>query len=221
MGTHQQRVVGIAEDGDVGHGQRADGLAVVAVAQAHELALVAVAEVAPAVEALLERDLDRTRAIAAEEDVPQRATGARAQAFTEADGGLVRAAGQHHVWQGVELLLDGGIDAGIRVAEEVDPPGAVGVEIAVAVEVDEPGPLAPRDGQRRHALGTRHLRAGMPHRIKAAALQGGGGAVVSHGPASCEPRGLGLVQETLYALAPFGGGADVGDAARCRRAAAA
>ncbi len=70
VAAHQQRVVGVAEDRDVGDGQRADGLAVIAVLQADELALVRETAVAPGMEALLQRDLDRRGAIAPKNRCP-------------------------------------------------------------------------------------------------------------------------------------------------------
>ena len=170
MAAHQQRVVGVAEDRDVGDRERADGLAVITVAQADELALVRAAAVAPAVEALLERDLDRRGAVAAEEEMAQRAAGARRQTLGQAHGRLVRAAGQHHVRQRIELLLDRVVEGPVGVAEQVDPPRAVGVEIAAALVVDQPGALAAGDRQGRHVLRARHLRARVPDRREAAAL---------------------------------------------------
>ena len=172
MGTHQQRVVRIAEHGHVGHGQRTDGFAVVAVLQTHKLAPLRLPQVAPAVEALLECNLDRAGTVGCEEGVAQGAASACTQALGQAHGGLVGAAGQHHVGQGAQLLADGVVHASITVAEQVDPPGAVGVKVALPCRVFQPGAIAPGDGQRRQVLGPRHLCAGVPHSIKAAAREG-------------------------------------------------
>jgi hypothetical protein len=68
----QQRAVGILEQGDVGDGQRADGLAVVAALQADEFLLVGVAGVAPVMKTHLQRDLDRRGAVRGIEGVAER-----------------------------------------------------------------------------------------------------------------------------------------------------
>jgi hypothetical protein len=73
----QQRAVGVLEQGDVGHGQRADGLAVVAAFEADEFLLVRMAVVAPRVEAHLERDFHGGRAVAGVEAVAQHMAGQR------------------------------------------------------------------------------------------------------------------------------------------------
>jgi hypothetical protein len=148
VGAHQQRVVGIAEHRHIGHGQRANGLAVVAVAQADEFALVRLAPVAPRMKAHLQRDLDGRGAVAGKEGVAQGATGQRRELFCQLDRGRMGAAGQHDVGQGFQLVRDGGADTGIRVPEQVDPPRAVGVEIAPPFQVEKPGPFTPGDGQR-------------------------------------------------------------------------
>ena len=174
VGAHQQRVVGIAEHRHIGHGQRANGLAVVAVAQADEFALVRLAPVAPRMKAHLQRDLDGRGAVAGKEGVAQGATGQCRELFCQLDRGRMGAAGQHDVGQGFQLVRDGGADTGIRVPEQVDPPRAVGVEIAPPFQVEKPGPFTPGDGQRWRDGGTRHLGAGMPERSQAAGGQIGG-----------------------------------------------
>ena len=173
MGAHQQRVVGIAEHRDIGDGQRPDRLAVVAVAQADEFALVAETAVLPAVETHLQRDLDGRRAIAREEGVTQRAASACRQSLGQLHRRRVGTAGQHHVFQRVQLVLESGIDACVGVAEQIDPPGAGGVEVARAFEVFQPRPVRPRDGDRRHLAHALHLRARVPHAGHAALLPRG------------------------------------------------
>ena len=54
----------------------------------------------------------------------------------------MRAARQHDMWQGFELVADGLVDAGIAVAKQIDPPRADAVKIALAFVVKQPRPLA-------------------------------------------------------------------------------
>ena len=63
----------------------------------------------------------------------------------------------------VELRGDRGVDARVRVAEQVHPPGADGVEIAPAGEILEPHARAAPDRDQRQLLVILHLRARMPH----------------------------------------------------------
>ena len=66
------------------------------------------------------------------------------------------------VFEAIDLLADRRVDPRIRVAEQVDPPGADAVEVAPALEVFEPYALAARDRHERQLLVILHLRAGMP-----------------------------------------------------------
>ena len=65
--VHQQRLVHLLVELDVADGERAERLAVVAVRERDEAALLRPAEVVPVVEAHLDRDLDRGRAVVGEE----------------------------------------------------------------------------------------------------------------------------------------------------------
>jgi len=71
-------------------------------------------------------------------------------------------AGQHHVLELVELILDALVDARIGVAEHVDPPGADGIDITLAIEILEPDAFAAPDGDQRQLLVVFHLGAGVP-----------------------------------------------------------
>ena len=93
----------------------------------------------------------------------QRVLRQRAQTLGEQDGGLVRATGEHRVFERVELIFQRCIDTRIRVAEQVDPPRADGIEIAMAVVVVEPRALAASDGHERRALVMLHLRTRVPY----------------------------------------------------------
>ena len=67
------------------------------------------------------------------------------------------------------LLLNSRVDSGVRMAEQVDPPGAHGVDVAVAFEVLKPDTFAPFDGhQGQGAFVVFHLGAGVPYGFEAA-----------------------------------------------------
>src|SRR5579859_3757270 len=80
--------------------------------------------------------------------------------------------GEDHVLQLVHLLHESGVDARVRMAEQVHPPGADGVQIAAPIEVLQPYPLAAADGHRRQGLVVLHLRAGVPQDREVAAYEG-------------------------------------------------
>ncbi len=164
MRAARQRIVGIAKDLDIGHGQRADRLAVIAMTQAHEFALGGQARVAPEVKAHLQRDLDGRCAVGRIERIAERALRQRRQALGQLHRRRMRAAGQHDVFKRLQLLHERRVDRRIGVAEQVDPPRTDGVEIALAVGVDQPGAVSAGDGQRRF-VGRRigpQARARMP-----------------------------------------------------------
>jgi len=175
VGPHQQWVVRVAKHRHIGHRERADGLAVVTMAQADEFAPVALPAVLPAVEAHLQGDLDRRGAVAREEGVPQRLAGAPRQPLGQLDRRRVGAASQHHMLQRVELMLQGRVDALVGMPEQVDPPRARRIEIPLAVDILEPRALSARDRNRRHGVHPLHLRARMPDARHAATLPVGVG----------------------------------------------
>jgi hypothetical protein len=100
--------------------------------------------------------------------VAERVAGERAEALREFDGGLVCAAGEHGVFERIELIFEGCVDARIRVTEQVDPPGADRVQIAVVCAVVEPRALAARNRDERQAFMVLHLGAGVPDGTQAA-----------------------------------------------------
>jgi len=174
MSMADQRIVGIFEQGDVGDGQGTDGLAVITVGNADEFLLVGETAIAPGVEAHLQGDFDGGGAIGGEEGVPEAILREGGEALGEFDGGLVRAAGEHGVFERIELVFERRVDTRIGVTEQVDPPGADGIEIAKAVAVIEPGAGAAGDGDERHALMVFHLGTGMPDCAEAAGDPVGG-----------------------------------------------
>ena len=79
--------------------------------------------------------------------------------------------------QPVQLRLNRFVDSGIGMTEQVDPPGADGIEITPAVEVFQPHALAAANGDQRQLLMVFHLGAGMPQYGQVALNK----LVVSHG----------------------------------------
>jgi hypothetical protein len=158
-----QRVVGVLEEGDIGHAERTDRFAVVAVREAGEFAFLVLSAIAPEVKAHLQRDFDRRRAIRREKCMTERALRKRRKTLGQFDGWGVRAAREHRVFERVELILQRAVDIVVRVAEEIDPPRTDRIEIAVALRIVEPRALAARDRHERHALVMFHLGARMPH----------------------------------------------------------
>ena len=95
--------------------------------------------------------------------MPETLSGERAEALREFDDRLVSEAGENHVFQAIELVTQGGIDACVAVAEQVDPPGADRVEITVPVGIDQPRAFAAKHRQRRKRFVNLHLGARVPH----------------------------------------------------------
>ena len=91
-----------------------------------------------------------------------------AQTLREFDDWLVCAAGEHGVFEGVELVFQRCIDTRIGMAEQVDPPGADCVQIAVVRAIVEPRALASCDRDQRQTLVVLHLGAGVPDGTQAA-----------------------------------------------------
>src|SRR5207249_8886330 len=59
---------------------------------------------------------------------------------------------EDHLLELLELRAHRGVDAGIRVPEEIHPPGADGIEVALALVILEPRALAAAHGDRRQLL---------------------------------------------------------------------
>ncbi len=135
----------------------------IAVSERDEPALLRAAEVAPVVEAHLERHFDRGRSIVCVEAASEPGGRKVRERFAQRDDGLVGEAGEDHVLEAPHLPADRGIDARVGMPEEIHPPGTDGVDIALAVEVFEPHALGLADGDHRQVLVILHLRAGMPH----------------------------------------------------------
>ena len=169
----KERLVGRAEQRHVGDGERAQRLAVVAAGDAHEAALLRLAAVRPGVEAHLERDLRRRGAVGAVARVTESRRRQCREPFRELDHGTVGEAREQHVLERRELVDDRGVDARVRVAEQVDPPRRDGVEVAAPLEVEQPRALAARDRHDRQRLVHLHLRARVEHRRAASREPGG------------------------------------------------
>ena len=93
----------------------------------------------------------------------------------------MREAGEQHVLEAPGLGGERRVDARVRVAEEVHPPGADAVEIAPPLEVVQPHALAALDRHQRQALVVLHLRARMPDHREVARRDRGIGRLRVHG----------------------------------------
>jgi hypothetical protein len=73
---------------------------------------------------------------------------------------------KQHVLQGIQLLLECGIDIWMAVSEEVHPPGTDGIEVTMAVEIFQPDPPALAYRYEWQPFVILHLCAGMPQNGK-------------------------------------------------------
>ena len=163
VGSAQQRGVDVAEEGYVGHRQRAEGFAMVATGEAEEVGLLRSPAVLPEVEAHLQGDFHRRSAIRGVEAMAEHMAGQRRELFRQLHHRHVGKASQHDVVELFELVAQCGVDARVRVAEQVHPPGADGVEDTSTIKILEPDALSAADGHQRNGFVELHLRARMPH----------------------------------------------------------
>jgi len=168
MDILQKRAVGRPEQRHIGHRQRAQRFTVIAVLEADELTLVGLPCIAPGMDAHLQGDLDRRRAVGRIETVAQHVVGQGRQLLRQPHDGLMREAGQHGVFEPVELVFQCRVDARIGMPEQIDPPRTDGVQITPPVGVVQPGPAAVADRHQRHGFMVLHLGAGVPHAVAAA-----------------------------------------------------
>ncbi len=163
--AHQWRIA-CPKQRHVRHGERADGLAMVATGQADEPMLLRMPEVAPVMGAHLERDLGGGCAIAAVMRVAK--AGARREALRQLDHRRMGQARQHDVFDAVHLRVNGRLDARLVMPEQIDPPGTDAVEKTTTLRIEKPHPVATHDFQRRRVGVTLHLRAWVPNGLQAA-----------------------------------------------------
>jgi hypothetical protein len=116
----------------------------------------------------LQGDLDGRGAVARVEAVAEHAAGRQRKPLSEQHRRLVAEPRQQHVLEPAELVGQRGIDTGIAMPEQIDPPRADGVEIAPPGEVIEPAARAPLHRHERQRLVLLHLGAWMPHGGQAA-----------------------------------------------------
>ena len=119
-------------------------------------------------EAHLQRDFHRRRTVVCKKTPLEPLRRQLDQTFAQLDHGLVAESGQDDVLELLQLVANGRIDAGIGVAEEIDPPGAHRVDVAVTFEILQPDAFAPfyRNGGKGFAV--LHLCAGVPQHAKVA-----------------------------------------------------
>ena len=92
----------------------------------------------------------------------ERVAGQRRKLFRQLDHRLVREAGQHRVFELVELVFQCRVDARVGVAKQVDPPGADAVQVAAPLMVEQPGAFAVADGDQGYLFVVLHLGARVP-----------------------------------------------------------
>ena len=165
-GVQQQRLVGFGEQRHIAHRHGGNGFAVVAVGQGNEALLAWLADVLPVMEAHLQCHFDARRAIVGIEHPVEPGRGHGHQALGQLDHRLVAEAGQNHMFQLVDLVLDTLVDARVGMAEHVDPPAAHRVQVALAFEVLQPHAFAALDRDQRQLLVVFHLGAGVPQDLE-------------------------------------------------------
>ena len=94
------------------------------------------------------------------------------QALGQFDHRLMGEAGEHHVFERIELLAQCRLDARMTVAEQVDPPRTDGVQNSIAVKIVQPHTLGTAHRHQRHQLVVFHLCARVPARAQAARAHG-------------------------------------------------
>ena len=160
--VHHHGLVHLRKEIHAADGQRADGLAMIALRQAHEALLLGLARLVVELEAHLERGFDRRRAVVVEMELVDAVWRDLCEALGELDGRTVREIRKDDVLEAVELLLDGLVDLGIAMAEQVRPPRTHDVEVLLAVDVIEPRAFRMVNDHRRQRLVVLHLRTRMP-----------------------------------------------------------
>jgi hypothetical protein len=177
-GVEEQRAERRVEEVDAAHRDRADGVAVVGVAQADEAGPLRLAAVLP----VLERDLDghfgRRRAVVRVEDALKPRGRQLGQALGELDGGRMREPEHGRVGDAVELGAHGRVDDRVAVPMDVAPQGGDAVDVGVSVGVVERGAGRALDQQGLLARPPALLRERMPE-VAAVGVGEGGGV---HGP---------------------------------------
>ncbi|MNZ24435.1 hypothetical protein D3C78_415830 [compost metagenome] len=138
----------------------------VAVAQGDEALFLRLTLVQPVVEAHFQRHFDAGRTVIGVEHPIQAFRGDLHQALGQLDHRLMTETGEDHVLELVDLVLDTLVDAWVGMAEDVDPPGADGIEIALAFEVFQPHAFATLDRNQRQFFVVFHLGAGVPQDLE-------------------------------------------------------
>ena len=171
--VEDERPERLVEALDAADRDRAERVAVVGVAQRHEAGAPARlhALLLPVLEGDLQRDLDRGRAVVAEEHAREPGGRDRDELRGELDRRHRRQPEQGRVRDLVELLVDARAQGRVVVAVQVHPERGDAVEVAVPLGVDQVVALAALD---HHGLAVQplaHLRERVPERALVARLQ--------------------------------------------------
>jgi hypothetical protein len=162
--AEEEGLVGRVEEVDPADGDRAEGVAVVGVAEGDEAGAPRVlpAALMPVLERHLERDLRCRRPGVRVEDPAQPRRREVDQACGELRSGLVGEAEHGGVRDPVELCPDRRVDPRVAMPVHVAPQRRDAVDIAAAVGVEEVGALSLADHDRVLADPVPHLRERVP-----------------------------------------------------------
>ena len=159
----QQLGIGAAKQRDVGDRQRAQRFAVIGIAQGKKARLPAAPVIAPVMKTHLQRDLYSGCAIGRIEAMPEMMAGQRRQPLGELHHRFVREAGEHDVLEGLQLLAQCGVDAGVGMAEQVGPPRADAIKQRISLLVIKPASLSFGNGNQGQRFVMLHLCARVPN----------------------------------------------------------
>ena len=157
-----QRLEDGAEHAAVAERERADGVAVVRIAEREEARAAVDAAVDPVLERDLERLLDRHRPVGGEQEVRVVDRHHGGERLGQLHHHRVAVAQHGRVRDLAGLGGERGVELGHAVTEGVDPEGRDRIEVAAAVGVDQLPALGPLDDERGVAGVGRHLGEPVP-----------------------------------------------------------
>ena len=155
-------MIGLLVEFDVADGKRPERLAMVAVLQGDEPGLARPILVKPGMETHFQSGFHCRGAIVRIKAAIQAGRCYLNEPFRQCGDGFVREACQQHMFKCFQLPDQCRVDAGVAVAEQIDPPGTDGIQVAPAFEVFQPDALAGAYRYKREPLVVLHLRAWMP-----------------------------------------------------------
>ncbi len=116
-GMMHQRSIGFLVQTDIADPQRTQRLAMIATGQTEEFLLAGLTVIAPIVMRHFQGDFHRRRTVRGVETMAQLATGLRGQPLRQFHHRRVGESGQNHMFEPVKLILHGGVDTRVGMAE--------------------------------------------------------------------------------------------------------